>query len=163
MTLPSSGAISIAQIAAELGIGLPLSSVDGRVLALAGKSAPPVTMPSDFYGKSASGAPTPFSVSKLDASGSAITTSVAGTVSCAPQVSETGGTPPYARTWSFTSNPNGCALSNTNAIVCTVSHTFAKLSDGEATAILQCVSTDSAGASITTGNIMAYLEWSSNR
>ena len=55
MTLPSSGSISTDQILAELRIAnanrnYPLSLNDADVLALAGKSAPPVTMPDDFHG-----------------------------------------------------------------------------------------------------------------
>lgn len=160
MTLPTSGGISMAQIAAELGLSLPLSSIDPRVLALAGKSTPPVTMPTDFYGRSASGAAPAFSVSKTDASGSAISTTAGGTVSCAPSVQEMGGTAPYARTWSFTSNGGSATLANPNSATCTVSKSFAKQSTGSLDAVLQCVSTDSAGGSITVTGINAHLEWS---
>lgn len=52
MTLPSSGSISMNMIATELGLNLPLSLTDSRVINLAGKSAPPVYLPSDFYNKS---------------------------------------------------------------------------------------------------------------
>ena len=52
MTLPSSGSISIAQIATELGLSLPLSLDDSRVRALAGKPSGSLTMPNDFWGKS---------------------------------------------------------------------------------------------------------------
>jgi hypothetical protein len=51
MTLPSSGAISMQAIATELKRTLPISLNDNGVLTLAGKSALPVTMPGDFYGK----------------------------------------------------------------------------------------------------------------
>lgn len=53
MALPTSGSISMAQIAGELGLSLPLDLNDSRVRALAGKPSGPISMPSDFYGKSA--------------------------------------------------------------------------------------------------------------
>ena len=58
MTLPTSGSISTDQILAELrvanpGRNYPLNTLDADVLALAGKSGPPVKMPDDFWGKSA--------------------------------------------------------------------------------------------------------------
>ena len=163
MTLPTSGAISLAQIAAELGIGLPLSLTDSRVLALAGKSAPPVTMPGDFYGKSANTgpAPTPFSVTKRDGSGTANSTNVSGTVTAQPSVQETGGVGPYSRTWSFTENPSNCTLADASSATCTVWKTFVRNSSGEAHAVLQCVSMDSAGGVVTTTGINADLEWTS--
>lgn len=52
MTLPTSGAITIGQVATELGASLPLSLGDSRVLQLAGKSGAPISL-SDLYGKSA--------------------------------------------------------------------------------------------------------------
>ena len=51
MTLQTSGAISMSQIAAELGLSLPLSLTDSRVVGLAGKGSPPINF-SDLYGKS---------------------------------------------------------------------------------------------------------------
>lgn len=52
MALPSSGSITIAMIATELGVGLPLSLTDTNVRALAGKATGNVVLPTDFYGKS---------------------------------------------------------------------------------------------------------------
>lgn len=52
MALPSSGSVSIAQVAAELGLSLPLDLNDSRVRALAGKPTGNVTLPNDFWGKS---------------------------------------------------------------------------------------------------------------
>lgn len=54
MTLPASFPLSMSQVAAELGTTLPLSLLDPSVVALAGKSGPPVSM-SDLLGKSANG------------------------------------------------------------------------------------------------------------
>ncbi|HDR9148918.1 hypothetical protein [Burkholderia vietnamiensis] len=43
MTLPASFPLSMSQIATELGLSLPLSLTHGWVLALAGKSGPPIS------------------------------------------------------------------------------------------------------------------------
>jgi len=53
MTLPASFPLSMSQIAAELGKSLPLSILDPWVVALAGKSAAPVSF-SDLLGKTGS-------------------------------------------------------------------------------------------------------------
>ena len=53
MTLPTSGSISIDDIKAELGITGELSLLDQRVRDLAGIQSGSVTLPNDFYGKSA--------------------------------------------------------------------------------------------------------------
>jgi hypothetical protein len=53
MTLPSSFPLSMSQVASELGISLPLSLTDSRVLALGGKTAAPISF-SDLLGKAAS-------------------------------------------------------------------------------------------------------------
>lgn len=52
MTLPSSGTITLAQIATELGVSLPLDLNAANVRALAGKPSGNVVMPNDFWGKS---------------------------------------------------------------------------------------------------------------
>lgn len=52
MALPSSGSISIAQVATELGLSLPLDLNDSRVRALAGKPTGNITLPNDLWGKS---------------------------------------------------------------------------------------------------------------
>jgi hypothetical protein len=55
MTLPSSGPISMSQVAAELGISATgLSLNDSRVRALAGKPSGAISM-NDLHGKSAGG------------------------------------------------------------------------------------------------------------
>lgn len=53
MTLPASFPLSLSQIAAELGLSLPLSISHPWVIALAGKSALPVSF-SDLLGKTGS-------------------------------------------------------------------------------------------------------------
>lgn len=52
MALPTSGSISIAMIATELGVALPLDLNDSRVRTLAGKPTGNITIPTDLYGKS---------------------------------------------------------------------------------------------------------------
>jgi len=52
MALPTSGTITLAMIAAELGVGLPLDLNAANVRALAGKPSGNIIMPNDFYGKS---------------------------------------------------------------------------------------------------------------
>ncbi|WP_292047006.1 MULTISPECIES: hypothetical protein [unclassified Brevundimonas] len=53
MALPTSGSISIDQIKAELGITGELSLLDQRVRNLAGIQSGSLTLPNDFWGKSA--------------------------------------------------------------------------------------------------------------
>jgi hypothetical protein len=53
MALPTSGSISIDDIKNELGIGGELSLTDQRVRDLAGIQSGSLTLPNDFYGKSA--------------------------------------------------------------------------------------------------------------
>jgi hypothetical protein len=63
MTLPSSGGISIAQIRAEMdGTVASLVFPAANTLWLAGKSAAPIVLPTDYYGKTwgPSGTPTTF-------------------------------------------------------------------------------------------------------
>lgn len=53
MALPTSGAISMDDIKAELGISGELELTDSRVRALAGIGSGPITLPNDLWGKSA--------------------------------------------------------------------------------------------------------------
>jgi hypothetical protein len=52
MTLPSSGTITMAMVATEIGISLPLEMTDSRIRTLTGKASGSIVMPTDFYGKS---------------------------------------------------------------------------------------------------------------
>jgi hypothetical protein len=52
MALPGSGSISIAQIATEIGVSLPLDINATNVRQLAGVASGNIVMPTDFYGKS---------------------------------------------------------------------------------------------------------------
>lgn len=155
--LPSSGPISLGDVAAELGIGLPLSLGDSRVLALAGKGSPPISL-SDLYGRSAY---TPMTVTGIDDSRGADTSVGPGTVSCSPRVTVTGGSGGQSYAWSFNGSAQGCTLSSASSAACSVSHTYTKNSTGSAGPALQCVVTDNTGHSVT-GFASAYLDWSSN-
>lgn len=169
MTTPTSGVISLTNVMNELrttnpGRAYPISLGDSDVLALAGVAGPGNSL-SNLYGKTASGGTGTLVVTSTDGNASAISTSSGGTVSCNPFVSATGGSGSYNYAWSFTSNPSSCTLSGSTGAACSVSHAFAKLSDGSATAVLQCVITEvgGAGQTITKAGINANLDWSSNR
>lgn len=158
MTLPASGTISLSDVLAELQVtapsrALPISLGDSDVLALAGKSAAPISL-SDLYGKSSY---VPMTVAGVNDSGTAIS-NTAGTVTCHPSVTVTNGSGTKTFLWSFTSNPNGCTLANATLQTCDVSHTYATNARGSANATLQCAVTDSR-ATITTGGITASLDW----
>lgn len=162
MTLQTSGTMTDADLMAEIrtanpGRAYPLSLTDPDVLALAGKSAPPVTFPTDFYGKSAY---TPMAVTGHGDNASVSTFSSGGTIACAPSVTVTGGKNPKTYLWSFTSNPNGCVLNSTTSATCSVSHTYNKGSTGFASAQLQCQVSDGT-TTVTATGITATLDWDS--
>jgi hypothetical protein len=52
VTLPSSGTITLQDIATELGVGLPIDLNAANVRALAGVPSGSITMPDHFWGKS---------------------------------------------------------------------------------------------------------------
>ena len=157
MTLPASGTISIGMVAAELGIGLPLSLGDPRVLALAGKSSLPISL-SDLYGRSAY---TPMTVTGIDGYGSGTSQFSGGTAGCSPSVTVTGGSGGQTYAWSFVGSAQGCILASASFSACSVTHAFSKNSNGSASPQLQCVVTDNTGHT-STGFASAYLEWSDN-
>lgn len=155
MTLPTSGAITLGQVAAELGIGLPLSLGDSRVRTLAGVASGPISL-GQLRGKSAA---TPLTATAYGDSAEADTQNGAGTVSCSPQVVAGGGTGTITYLWEFTSNPSGCSLSGSTSSVCSVSHTFTKGSSGGASATLRCTVRDGASGIVVLDNISASLQW----
>lgn len=170
MTLPASGAISAAMILAELqtanpGRGYPLSLLDADVLALAGKGGPPVTMPTDFYGKSAGGAvtppppPGPLTVQTTDGYGRASSENSSGQVSCQVSAQVSGGTGTIVHLWEFTSNPGAFTLSGSNGAAATVSKNYTRYSSGSAQAALRYTARDSTGAVVVAEPVYADLEW----
>lgn len=108
MALPTTGAITLGQVAAELNIALPLTLGDSRVRALAGKPSGAISL-GDLRGKSAAimvlinpplvegqgfGQPSTFE-----------------TVSGSAAVSVQGGTAPFSASWLFTGGDGGISVS----------------------------------------------------
>lgn len=165
MTLPASGNLTMAQVAAELGIGLPLELGDSRVRTLAGVPSGPISM-SNLYGKSAGApppAPTPLSVQVQDGSGYAESSSASGTVSCQVTATVTGGTGAITHLWEFISNPGQATLSNSNSASARVSRNYARYSSGSADAQLRYTARDSTGAQVVAQPVTATLEWNSGQ
>jgi hypothetical protein len=152
MTLPTSGSISSDQIMAELRVAnptraFPLSLTDADVLALAGKSVPPISIPADLYGKSSY---TPMSGSVPDVSSTAQSDPPSNTVAHIPiNVVFTGGQAPFTYAWSHVSGTGTVTAANANNT--TANFTVAKFSTpgDEQTQVVQCVVTDSTGATMT--------------
>ena len=155
MTLPASGAISIGMVAAELGIGLPLSLGDSRVRTLAGVPSGPISL-GNLYGKSAY---TPMTINAFDDSQNFDSAGAGGTASCSPGVTVTGGTGGYTYAWSFTSNPGGNTLTAATSADCIVSHAYGPNTSSGSTSVLQCAVTDNTGHTVVRGGIMATLNW----
>lgn len=160
MALPTSGAISMADVMTELRIAnpsraYPISLGDADVRNLAGVASGPISL-SNLYGKSS------FVVTGASDTATRSTVGGAGTCSCFPSVNVIGGAAPITYSWSFVSNPNSCTLVNQTIAQCTVGHTYAINTDGNASATVQCVVSDSAGNSRTV-TATATLSWYSNR
>jgi hypothetical protein len=105
---------------------------------------------------------TPMTVTGVDGYGQYDSSAVAGTATCSPYVSVTGGSGGYTYAWSFTSNPNTCTLSGSTVAGCSVSRAYSRNSNGSASAVLQCVVTDNTGHTVTQTGINSLLEWSNN-
>jgi hypothetical protein len=147
MTLQSSGPISLNDIAAELGISSAgLSLLDSRLLALAGKSGPPVSI-SDFYGKSAVA---PLSASCPDVNASRATNNT-GLVSGSTSVSVSGGVAPYSFSWvknSGTGNFGAVAINSSTTQNPTFTRSAAAPGSGAA-GTYTCTINDSSSRSTT--------------
>lgn len=154
MTLPTSGPISIGMVAAELGIGLPLSLGDPRVRALAGKPSGPISL-GDVRGKSAI---PPFTVTARDDSNTADTRFGAGTVSCAPAVNIIGGTGAKTCSWVVLSNPRPAAVTLGSGPSVLISYSYRQNETGSAAVALRCTVVDQAGEQRTV-DVSGYLEW----
>lgn len=157
---PSAPPISLGDVLTELKVAnpsrtLPISLGDADVLALAGKSAPPISL-SDLCGKSSY---VPMVVTGVNDSAFAYSGSTSGAAVCHPSVNVANGLGTKSFLWSFTSNPDGATLSNATSQTCTVSHSYTRNAAGSANATLQCVVTDSK-ASVTATGITASLDWS---
>lgn len=168
MTLPTSGAISTDQIMAELRIAnssraYPLSLTDADVLSLAGKSAPPVTMPDDFYGKSVTPPTQPVQPMALYPSGSdnyRSTTSGGGTIAINLSVAVTGGARPLTYFWTNVMSAGGMTqVTGNNGPSLNFERTYANNSSGSASASAVCTVTDANGVSKSTGTVSGTATW----
>jgi hypothetical protein len=162
MTLPASGSITLGQVAAELGISLPLSLGDSRVRTLAGVPSGPISL-GQLRGKSAA-PPTPaLSAYGQNASETIYTGSIqGGLATCTPSVTVSSGVPGYSYQWSFTSNPDGFAFNaGTTAASCSIAHSYSRGRAGTIAATLQCIVTDSMGQTVTVSNIIGSLVFES--
>lgn len=160
MTLPTTGALSLSDVLTELKIANPSRTVpiilgDADVLALAGKSAPPISL-SDLYGKSAY---SPVTAVGNNATGSSSSAVNGGTAACSPSVTPSGGLGTYTYSWSFDIS-DGCTLSNATLRTCLVAHIYSRYDTGSASAVLRCVVSDGR-TSVTVTGITANLDWSS--
>lgn len=156
MTLPSSGPISMAMIANELGISASaLSLNDPRVRNLAGRPSGPIGF-SELRGKSAY---TPMSGVGVDSEGVwPSNNGQAFTAIVYPQVSISGGAAPYTYSWSFT-NSAGAALVNATSPYPSVTYRFGRFaSPGTFVAVVQCLVTDSTGRTLLISSIYCTFE-----
>jgi len=157
MTLPASGALSMAQINTELGVGATATmSMDAASLrALAGRPAGSISF-SDLWGKSSM---QPLTAVGNEAYSSAYTANGRGTVSAQPSVTVSGAFNGFSVVWSFIDNPFGMGLTNPNGNYPSVSYQFARYMEGSAGASLRAVITDGAGRSITVNNIYVTFDF----
>lgn len=153
MTLPTSGSISSDQIMAELRVAnparaFPLSLTDADVLALAGKGAPPISIPVDLYGKSSYIA---MSGSVPDVSDDAPSSPPSSsTEHVAISVSHAGGLAPFGYAWSKVSGYPGGTVTAVNADSTTADFPNPRFSEPEVlTMVVQCIVTDATGATMT--------------
>lgn len=160
MTLPASGSISTGQIMAELritnpGRAYPLSTLDSDVLALSGKTAPPVTMPNDFWGKSAAAFAGHIPTVQMNGQsnpGSSYTEVATVTASIS------GGSAPFNYVWSHVSGSG--TVDSVNSSSSTVRMPVARFSESgeKITQVVQCVVTDGTGKQlILQGNVVLTL------
>ena len=165
MTLPTSGSISTDQILAELRVAnanrnYPLSLNDADVLALAGKSAPPVTMPDDFYGKSAAPPAQPMTLypSASNLNYGNVPSQMTGAINIS--VAVTGGARPLTYSWGEIAVTNGMVLkSETNGPSLNFERTLPANSNGTATARARCTVTDANGVTASTALLTGSITW----
>jgi hypothetical protein len=152
MTLPASGSISSDQIMAELRVAnptraFPLSLTDADVLALAGKSVPPISIPADLYGK---GAYTAMSGSVPDVSDTATSNPPSNTaVHIAISVVFTGGQAPFSYAWSHVSGNGTVTAANASSTTADfINNRFSAPGEVQSQ-VVQCVVTDATAATLT--------------
>ena len=154
MTLPASGTISLSQVSVELGRAATATTSLGETATrnIAGIPSGAISM-SNLHGKSA------MSATGVSDTKSYSSVGAGGTAFANPSVTVTGGVAPITYLWSFTSNPDGCTLTNATLQTCEVSKAYAAEANGSALATLQCVVTD-ANTTITVTGVTAEMLWS---
>jgi len=163
MTLPTSGAIGLTDVMNELrvsnpGRAYPIGLGDADVLALAGKSAPPLSL-SDLYGKS-SQLPLTATATGQDNSYSSVT--AGGNATASGTVTPAGGSGGYTYAWTVVSNTGSATVGALNGASVGISKTFSKNTDGSARVVFNVTVTDSQGHTATVSNVAVTVEWFSN-
>ena len=154
MALPSSGTITMAQIATEIGVALPISLTQSNVRTLCQVSSGTVTLPTHFYGKSWKPA---LNLTYGFIAGAAVTdTVVPATASGSDTVNVTAGTAPYTYSWTVTGVASKVGLT-TN----TLGLSFSSKIPQTVTGTYYCTVTGANGASANTAVCNYSLEISS--
>jgi hypothetical protein len=152
MTLPASGAISLSQVAAELGIGASgINLNQANVRSLAGGA----TNMNALHGKS--NAPPLSAIGHDDTVYYQNTGTGSGTIHGYPMVVASGGSGIYTYAW--TKQTGGGNISNPAIYNPVVSMNYYKGSSGSALSEWKCVVTDSLGNQVTVLNITVDLSW----
>jgi hypothetical protein len=160
MTLPASGSISTDDIMTELrtanpGRAYPISTSDADVLTLAGKTAgQSVTIPNDFWGKSAAA----FAGYIPDVQMTALSNpATSRTETKAITANVSGGSTPLSFAWSHVSGPG--SVDAVNSATSTARMPNPRFSEpGVSMQVVQCVVTDSTGKTLTLqGNVTLTL------
>lgn len=157
MTLPASGTITMAQVAAELGISATgLSLNDSRVRALAGKPSGVISF-SDLHGKSAI---TPFTISGFSPSSPGYLLRFgAGVQSRSIQVVLANGSGSFSYSWSVISNNAGGSLSNASSQTCTFTTGSISPYDYRTTVLRVTVTDNGDGGRQQTADFTQNWEW----
>ena len=152
MTLPASGPINLAQIAAEFGLASTTPFPSGFY----GKGGAPSSGPlsfEDFYGRSGT-APLTASAAPTSIYASGVTTSITTTTSGVASIA--GGVAPYTQTWS---KIDGDLINITSPSATSTTFTATGLGAGQdRSADFVCAVRDSAGTMVTTNSINVEIE-----
>lgn len=161
MTLQTTGPLSLSDVMTELRIAnpsraYPISLGDADVLALAGKSAPPISL-SDLYGKSSYVA---MNGSVANVSDTAIINTSSNYTAHVPiSIAFTGGKSPFSIAWAKVSGDG--SVTNANASSTTADFLVVRFdSTGSTyTEVVQATVTDSTGATLVRqGTVTLTLE-----
>lgn len=143
MTLAASGTITMAQIATEMGVSLPIGLTDSNVRQLCGVASGSVVLPTDFYDKS--WAPV-CNLSVGNMSGESSTDGVlAGTVTDSDTINVTKGVASFTYQWYITGSASIIGGSTSS----TLTLRFQSTSAGEISGTYYCVVTGGNSVSTT--------------